>query len=70
MDQRVLQLEYRVRHEHADGSWGDMVEEPPHDAAAHDPERRWSAGRIFRCSSCGAIVTLTPGEQTPPPDAE
>jgi hypothetical protein len=33
MDQRLLQLQYRVEHEHADGSWGEMVE----DRSAHDP---------------------------------
>jgi len=32
MDQRMLELQYRVEHEHPDGSWGQMVEEerPPH----------------------------------------
>ena len=71
MDQRLLQLQYRVEHQHSDGSWGEMREERPHhDAADHDPERAWSLRRIFRCPSCGETVAITPGEDSPSPDAE
>jgi hypothetical protein len=66
----MLELQYRIEHRHADGSWGEMVEEPHHDAAAHDPERGWSARRAFRCTRCGELVTLARGEQPPAPDAE
>jgi hypothetical protein len=72
MDPRLLQLQYSVEHEHADGSWGELTEEEsaPHDSAEHDPERAWSLRRIFRCASCGERVALTPGNGSPPPDAE
>ena len=70
MDQRLLQLQYRVEHEHSDGSWGQLVEDRSRDASANDPERSWALRRIFRCTTCGDVVTLTPGEETAPPDAE
>jgi hypothetical protein len=71
MDQRLLQLQYRVEHGHADGSWGDMVEErEPHDAADTDPEQTWSVRRVFRCTSCNEIVRITEdGEPATAPDA-
>ena len=70
MDQRLLQLQYRVEHEHSDGSWGEMAEDRSHhDPSDHDPERSWSLRRIFRCASCGETVALTPGEGAAP-DAE
>jgi hypothetical protein len=71
MDQRILQLQFRIEHEHADGSWGQLVEERPHhDPASHDEERRWTGRRIFRCSSCGETVALTAATATAAPDAE
>jgi hypothetical protein len=70
MEQRLLQLQYDVEHQHSDGSWSEMTEEHPHhDSAEHDPERTWSMRRIFRCQSCGETVTVTPGE-SPSPDAQ
>jgi hypothetical protein len=69
MDQRLLQLAYRVEHQHSDGSWGEMTEvRPAHDSAEHDPERSWSLRRIYRCEKCREVVTLTPGEDTPTSD--
>jgi hypothetical protein len=69
MDPRILELQYRVEHEHADGSWGALVEEgPPLDSAETDPERRWSLRRVFRCTSCDQLVTLTEGDDTASPD--
>jgi len=71
MDPRLLQLQYRIEHEHADGEWGEMVEDRSHhDSADHDPERNWEFRRIFRCNACGEVVTLSSGSETPPPDAE
>ena len=71
MDQRIQQLQYRIEHEHGDGSWGEMIEHPAHnDPAAHDPERGWSLHRTFRCSTCGDTVTLVRDEGSVPPDAE
>ena len=53
MDQGSFDLQYRVEHRHADGSWSEMVEERrPHDAADHDAERSWGLRRIFRCPKC------------------
>lgn len=63
MDFRTLEIAYRIDHRHKDGSWGEMVEDRAHhDPAAHDPERRWSMRRIFRCTSCDEAVTLVPGD--------
>lgn len=67
---RMDYAEFRITHRHADGSWGDLApvqtpdqREPSsdHDVAAHDPERQWSVGRLFRCTSCEQQVTLGPG---------
>jgi hypothetical protein len=70
MDQRLLQLQYRVEHEHADGSRGEMLEDrSPHDPADTDPERTWSFKRVLRCTSCNEVVTLTPETEPASPDA-
>ena len=70
MDQRILELQYEVEHEHADGSRGQMVEErSPHDAADTDPERGWSRRRVFRCTVCNDLVTLTQEPDAVAPDA-
>jgi hypothetical protein len=67
---RLREFQYTVEHQHADGSWGAMVEDRSHhDAAAHDPERDWIR-RVFRCTSCEEVVALTSGERTAAPDAE
>ena len=62
MDQaRIGEAQYRLTHRHADGSWGEMIEMPlQHDPAAHDPERRWGLGRLFRCSVCDEAVSIAP----------
>jgi hypothetical protein len=58
---RFIQSDLRIQHRHDDGSWGDMIEERPHeDAAEHDIERAWATGRIFRCSSCADAITVVP----------
>jgi hypothetical protein len=57
---RLVEIEYRVSHRHNDGSTSPMVEVTHHDAAAHDPERRWGLRRIFRCTTCEETVTIEP----------
>jgi hypothetical protein len=68
---RMDYAEFRITHRHPDGSWGDLALVPTagnrepsseHDVAAHDPERQWHGGRLFRCTSCGQQVILTPAE--------
>ncbi len=72
MDQaRIREAEYRLTHRHSDGSWSEMVESPlQHDPAAHDPERRWGIGRLFRCASCEAGVRVVPEDEVGTPVAE
>ena len=64
-DARFRELEFQISHRHADGGWGRMEEEESsrHDAAQHDPERRWGIRRIFKCTTCDETVTLVPGEE-------
>jgi len=65
MDQvRFVESAYRIEHRHGDGSWSPMEEVPRHhDAADHDPERRWGLARIFRCTKCTETLTITEGEE-------
>ena len=63
---RMLAMAYRIDHRHADGSWGEMVEDRTrHSPADVDPERRWANHRIFRCTSCDSSVTLVDEEGSP-----
>ena len=57
---RLLEAEYRIQHHHGDGTWWDMEEDisSRHDPAQHDPERRWSRDRIFRCTTCQQQITV------------
>ena len=41
----------------------------PHDAAETDPERGWSLRRVFRCTVCNDVVTLTRDRDAGAPDA-
>ena len=72
MDQlRFVESQYRIEHQHRDGSWGLMEEESTplhHTPAEHDPERGWLRGRIFRCRSCSETLTITPGAEGSVPD--
>ena len=46
-----------------------MVEErSPRDAADTDPERGWSLRRVFRCTVCNDVVTLTRDREPGAPD--
>jgi hypothetical protein len=61
---RMLAMAYRIDHRHADGSWGEMVEDRTHHSPA-DPERSWANHRIFRCTSCDSQVTVVDEEGSP-----
>ena len=59
----------RLQHHHADGSWFDLAPEPVHhDPAAHDPERDWSEGTIYRCD-CGEEVRVVVPEDANEPSS-
>ena len=68
MEKTTFEVYYKVSHRHKDGGWGDMEEVPSHHSApAHDKERMWGIGRLFRCTSCDEDVTLVPpGSGTEP----
>jgi hypothetical protein len=72
-DLRYLETSFQLEHRHNDGSWSSLSEERTHhDAAEHDPERRWGIRRIFRCKSCGEEVAVVPGSEggiQPGPDS-
>jgi hypothetical protein len=66
----LQEYQFRLEHQHGDGSWSELVEDHSHhDAAAHDPERGW-VQRIFRCTTCPELVAMRSREKTPAPDAE
>jgi hypothetical protein len=56
-------LDFHVEHTHDDGS-AHAMEPVPHDAAEHDPERRWARGQVFQCRDCDARVSLIPREES------
>ena len=56
---RTAELELRLQHRHSDGTWSQLEPRSHHDAADHDPERDWAAGRtIYVCKSCGEEVMI------------
>jgi hypothetical protein len=65
----LQEFQFRVEHQHNDGTWGELAEDHSHhDVAAHDAERGWIQ-RVFRCD-CGENVSVTTREKASPPDAE
>lgn len=63
----AFELTNRIQHSHGANDWHDMVEvTPSHDAAESDPERAWSSGRIFRCSTCEDEIKVMTPDQEPP----
>jgi hypothetical protein len=57
----------RLQHWHGGDEWHDMTEvTPAHDAAEADPERSWSSGRIFRCSTCEDEIRIVGQDEAPP----
>jgi hypothetical protein len=52
-------FELELKHQHSDGSWGEM-EAVPEDPADLDPERDWgNGGQIFACKACGEQVRVS-----------
>ena len=47
----------RLEHGHGGNEWHAMEEVG--DAAGSDPERKWSSGRIFRCTVCADEIRVT-----------
>ena len=68
IDRLHMELDLRLQHQHADGSWGSLEPIEPHDSAALDPERTWANGRIYACTSCDEKVVVAPVAEEPPPD--
>ena len=68
MDRLHIELDLRLQHRHADGSWGELAPVEPHDAAELDPEREWANGRIYACTTCDEMVRVKPAEEEPPVD--
>jgi hypothetical protein len=52
------EIEYRIQHRHADGTWGDMHPVAAHSPADRDPERGWGFRRIYKCASCDEQITI------------
>ncbi len=52
--------EFRLEHRHGIDAWSPM-EPIHHDSAAHDGERSWLHGLLFRCRTCDETVTITAG---------
>lgn len=65
---RNIEMAYRIDHRHPDGSWGEMVEDRSNNPADDDPERKRSAPRIFRCTSCEQTVTIADEEAISVPE--
>lgn len=53
---RVSELSLRLQHRHTDGTWGSLEPRSHHDAADHDPERKWGSGEIYACTTCDEEV--------------
>jgi len=57
----------RIQHSHGKNDWHDMNDvTPAHDSAEEDPEREWSRGRIYRCSTCEDEIKITLPESERP----
>lgn len=56
----------RLEHHHGGGEWHEMYEvSEAHDSAEGDPERKWSHGRIFRCSTCADEIRVLAPDPSP-----
>ena len=53
----------RLEHSHGGDDWHPMEE--VNDAAEVDPERKWSHGRIFRCTECADEIRVTLPDPSP-----
>jgi hypothetical protein len=56
----------RLEHRHSDGSWSPL-QRSHHDPADHDPERGWSKGHIYKCTTCDEEVRVVPSDDEPGP---
>ena len=57
---RIAELNLRFQHRHDDGSVGTFEPEPSHHSPnAHDPERDWASGTIYKCTSCDEEITIS-----------
>ena len=56
----------RLEHHHGENDWHEMVEvSQAHDSAESDPERQWTTGRIYRCSTCEDEIRVVPPDPSP-----
>ena len=60
----------RLEHNHGNNEWHEMQDVTPdqdaeHDAAAHDPERLWTRGRIYRCTTCDDEIRVVLPDPVP-----
>jgi hypothetical protein len=56
---RIAELTLRVHHRHEDGSWGSFEPGPSHhDPDAHDEEREWANGTLYRCTTCDEEIVV------------
>ena len=60
-------VELQLQHRHNDGSWSEL-ERVDHDVTAHDPEREWADGVLYRCPVCEEEVRIKPGPGGLPAD--
>ena len=57
----------RIQHSHGGDDWHDMIEvTPAHNVAEQDPERSWTTGRVFRCSTCEDEIRVMGPDEEPP----
>jgi hypothetical protein len=57
---RIAELTLRLQHRHDDGSVGIFEPAPSHhDPAAHDQERDWGTGTLYRCTTCDEEVLVS-----------
>jgi hypothetical protein len=68
MDRLHIELDRRLQHQHADGSWGTFELREPHSPAELDPERTWRNGRIYACTTCDEKIRVSPVDEEPPVD--
>jgi hypothetical protein len=68
VDRLHIELDLRMQHQHADGTWGTLKPIEPHSPAELDSEREWANGRLYRCTSCDELVRVAPVDEEPPPD--
>jgi len=65
---RYAELELKMRHRHGDGSWGTLQPRPQHHSPSeHDPERDWSSGTIYECTTCDEEVQIVQRQENDKP---